>query len=441
MRSGNLPRNYWKLFSSSALTNLGDGLMTVGVVWLASSLTRDAVLITLVGFATRLPWLLFSLAAGVLTDRFDRRILVAVCDAIRCAVIGVFTVFILVNQSALPSPDELATGAPPAPQAGLMLGVLFAVALTLGTAEVLRDNAAQTLLPSVVDKSILEKANGRMWGAEMTMNNFVGPPLAGFLVAAAIAIPFASNAVLLAIGALLMFSLVGDFRPSGGAERSAKINWRAEIGEGFVWLWRHSLLRSLALLLGALNLASAIPMAIYVLFAQDVLGLFDGWRFGLLMTGLATGAVVGSLIAERIAAALTEGRSLLSAMAIFSIGHVAIGVLSSALAVWGVSVILGLGLVVWNVITVSLRQRIIPNHLLGRVNSVYRFFGWGTIALGTLLAGLIVKWLEPIAGREWALRTPFLIAGLICGLLLIYAWRRVSTEAITAAKAAAERSE
>ena len=433
-----LGANYWKLFTSSALTNLGDGLMSVAVVWLATALTRDPLWIAVVGLASRLPWLVFSLPAGVLTDRYDRRYLVAAMDVVRFAAIGVFTVALLVHREGLPTPQELAAGAPEPEQATTLLAALTLLALILGFAEVLRDNSTQTLLPSVVDQRLLEKANGRMWGAELALNNFVGPPLAGFLVAVAITIPFGANAAFLALSAALVGTLSGSFRPRGSlSEQRGRIEWRGEISAGFSWLWRHRLLRALALLLGASNLASAIPMVLFVLFAQEVLGLFEGWQFGLLLTGMATGAIAGSLLAERIVGRLTEGRSLLLALVVFAAGYGTIGLLSSAPWVWAVSVVIGLAIVVWNVITVSLRQRIVPDHLLGRVNAVYRFFGWGTISLGTLLGGALVNWLEPALGRQWALRVPFLLAALIGALLVPYAWGRVNNDVIQQAKAAA----
>src|SRR5699024_1793846 len=148
--------------------------------------------------------LVFSLPAGVITDRFDRRRIVATMDVARFVVIATFAVVLLRTQSGLPTPAELAAGAPEPTHSTLLLAGLTAMALLLGFAEVLRDNTAQTLMPSVVDKRLLEKANGRLWGAETALNNFVGPPLAGFLVAIAIAIPFGANAGLLAISAALI---------------------------------------------------------------------------------------------------------------------------------------------------------------------------------------------------------------------------------------------
>lgn len=433
-----LGRNYWKLLSASTLTNLGDGLMGVAIVWLASALTRDPLLLTLIGLASRLPWLLFSLPAGVISDRYDRRSLVAWMDVVRFAAIAAFAVLLWFNQDGLPSPEALAAGdaEPPTGAFALMAG-LCVMTLVLGCAEVLRDNTAQTLMPSVVDKRLLEKANGRMWGAETAMNNFVGPPLAGILIALAIAIPFGVNALFLAIGACLIFSLRGSFTPAG-PERTRRINWRAEIGEGFGWLWRHSLLRTLAILLGASNFAGTIPMVLFVLFAQEILGLFDGWQFGLLLTGFATGGIAGSLVSERIVGWLGESKVLYTSLAGMSLGYLAMGLTSSALLVWAMAVLNGVLIVSWNVVTVSLRQRIIPDRLLGRVNSVYRFFGWGTLSIGTLVGGSLVAVLEPAIGREWALRAPFVLSCVLGLLIVWYAAGRISTPIIAAAKAVAQ---
>lgn len=427
---------YWRLFSATTVTNLGDGLMAVAVVWLASSLTRDAALIALVGLASRLPWLLLSLPAGVLADRFDRRLLVAWMNALQAVVLGGFAVAVLAVQGSLPSPEELASGAPAPDGATWLLVLLCLASFLIGCAEVVRDNAAQTLLPSVVDKSLLERANGRMWGAETAMNNFVGPPLGGVLVAAAIAAPFFINAGLLAVGAALVFAMAGSVAPRERA--TGPIAWRAEIGEGFRWLWDHHLLRALALLLGASNLLAALNGVVLVLFAQEVLGLFDGWQFGLAITGTAVGAIAGSLLADRITAVVPPGTALLGSLVGMGLTTAALGLVSSAVLFWLVGALMGVLIVVWNVVTVSLRQRIIPDHLLGRVNSVYRLFGWGTIGIGTLLGGLLVTLGEPLLGREWALRTPFVLGGVLTLMLLAYAVPRVNNATIAAAHRDAE---
>ena len=409
--------NYWRLFSSSALANLGDGLMVVAVIWLASSLTRDPTTIALVGLASRLPWLVFSLPAGVLADRFDRRLLIGSMDVLRAVVIAAFAVLLWAYQDRLPTPAVLASGAVAPDVANLLLWALAVLVLVLGFAEVVRDNTAQTMMPMVVDKSALEKANARMWGVELTMNQFVGPPLSGLLVAVAIAIPFGINAALLAVCAVLIFSLRGTF--TSNTRTDQPINWRHDISEGFSWLWHHSLLRTLAIVLGIMNMASSISAVVFVLFAQEVLGLFDGWKFGVLLSGAAVGSVLGSLVADRIATLIGDARSLLVACLVMGTTMMATGLVSHAALVWAAQFLGGMVVVLWNVITVSLRQRIIPGHLLGRVNSVFRFFGWGTISIGTLIGGLMVSGLQSGLGREWALRTAFLVAGAVYLVLLI----------------------
>lgn len=431
---GPLGPNYRRLFGSAACANLGDGVMTVAVVWLASSLTRDPLLITLVGLASRLPWLLFSLPAGVLADRYDRHRLVAWMDVARCVVVGLLAIPVTLMQGRLPDPEELAAGAAPAAGAGVLLAALCVAALLIGFAEVVRDNAAQTLVPSIVPADRLERANGRLWGAESAANNFIGPPLGGVLIGLAIGLPFALNAAMLAVSAALVFAI--DIpRTRAAATAASRRGWRSEIGEGLRWLWRHDVLRALALLLGAMNFLSAMTFAVMVLFVQEVLGLFEGWQFGLVLTGVATGALVGSVLSDRVTARMRHGTALLCTMVGSALGMAGIGLTSSAVLVWLLGVGTGFLIVLWNVITVSLRQRVIPDALLGRVNSVYRFFGWGTISLGTLLGGVIVTLAEPGMGREWALRLPFLAAAAGNLALLAYAVPRIGNTRLERAQA------
>lgn len=432
--------NYRKLFGSSAAANLGDGVMSIAVVWLASALTRDALAIAAIGLLSRLPWLVFALPAGVIADRVDRRRLVGWMDVVRFALVAGFGLMVLAQQDGVPTPEQLAAGAAPPASAPLLLALLGLLALLLGFAEVLRDNTAQTLMPAVVEKHQLERAIGRMWGVETVMNNFVGPPLAGVLLGLALALPFLANAGLLAVSAALVFALSGSFQRPAEHRTTGRIAWRAEIGEGFRWLWRHPLLRAFALLLGGLNLLGALGTVVLVLFVQEVLGLYEGWQFGLVITGMATGGVLGSLVADRISRRLSPGTSLLAAIAGSGLAFLAEGLATSPLTFWTAGVLGGLTVVLWNVITVSLRQRLIPDRLLGRVNSVYRFFGWGTISLGTALGGLLVSAAEPLLGREWALRAPLLLAGACTLALLPYAIPRVGTPQIRAAETAASET-
>ncbi len=433
-----LGANYWRLWTASVISNLGDGVSAIAYPWLASAVTRNPVHIAAVAVVTRLPWLLFSLPAGVVTDRIDRKRLVAWMDVFRfIATLGVALV-VFASQSGLSAPDEVASGTASLPSnSGLLLAVVYVAAMLLGTAEVFRDNAAQTLMPSIVEKEHLEMANGRLWGAEMVMGSFVGPPLAGVMLATAFALPFFVDAGTFAAAAALVFMIGGRFTPRADPSSQARRSFWDELKEGVSWLWGHRLFRPMAISLGVLNATSMMALATFVLFAQEVLGL-DATRFGLLTTGVAAGGVLGSFLAHRVTAALGQGSSLFASILIMAGSLVVSGLTSSFWVFWAMGLLTAGAAVVWNVITVSLRQTLIPDGLLGRVNSVYRFLGWGMMPLGSLLGGLIVAWLEPVLGRQWALRAPFLVAAIITVALYGYALPRLNSARIDEAKAGAE---
>jgi MFS family permease len=111
------------------------------------------------------------------------------------------------------------------------------------------------------------------------------------------------------------------------------------------------------------------------------------------------------------------------------------GLTSSFWLFWGMGVVSALTGTLWNVITVSLRQALIPDRILGRVNSVYRFLGWGMMPIGSALGGLVVAVAQPLLGREWALRSPFVLAAAITFGLFAYAVPHLNTSQIEAAKA------
>jgi len=412
-----LGAGYWKLWSASVISNLGDGIAQIAYPWLASLLTRNPALIAGVAVAQRLPWLLFSLHAGAIVDRGDRRLLMIWMNGARFVVTAGVTVAVALDVMVIPA--------------------LYAAALVLGAAEVIYDNSAQTILPRLVPKSRLERANGNLWGAELIMNQFVGPPLGGFLIALAIAVPFAGNAATFGISALLMVWIAGTFRAPAADVAAPRRPMRAEIAEGLRWLWGHRLIRTLAILLGVMNGMGAMMLATEVLFVQEILGL--GPRgFGLLATASALGGILGSQVAADITRRIGSGPSLYLTLGGGAVTAAVIGSTSNAFVVGAMFAVYMFTAVLWNVITVSLRQSIIPDHLLGRVNSVYRFFGWGMMPLGALLGGLLVTLAEPVAGRELALRSPFFVSAAVHLVALLAAVGRLSTSRIEAAKAAAD---
>ena len=439
---GRLGPNYWKLWVGSVVSNFGDGISFVAYPWLASVVTRDPVLVALVGVATRLPWLVFTLPAGVITDRVDRRRLVAAMDLVRFVVtLGVAAAVLIESDALVPIDSDTATDPARLVSSPLLLAVLYLSGILLGCAEVLRDNGAQTLMPSVVEQSQLERANGRLWGAEMVMNQFLGPVAAGALLAVSFTLPFVVDSATFAVAAALTVSMTGRFtadRSGDGpadTERQRPGRWRREIAEGFGWLWHHPFLRHLAVSLGVLNMLGSMTVATQVLFAQEVLAL-GATGFAVLLWAGALGGIIGSVGAEAVSTRIGQGRSLFATIAAGVVTSAVIGLTSIPAVVFAMFVVFSFTAVLWNVITVSLRQTIIPDRLLGRVNSVYRLFGWGMMPIGAVAGGAVVTIAEAATGdRLLALRLPFLVAAAAHLLLLAYALPRLGQRHIDAALA------
>jgi MFS family permease len=429
-RAPRLDGRYYKLFSASVISNLGDGVGTIAYPWLASAVTRDPVLVALVMVAQRLPWLVFTLPAGVITDRVDRRKAMVAMDVCRTLLTLAVAFAVLGRQGSLPDPGEVdsVTGT----ETGLYLIVLLAT-LLLGMAEVLRDNSGQTMMPALVDKGQLEKANGRMWSAEGVANQFAGPPLGSLLLAVAFSLPFFLDAASFFVAAALVFLIPGTFRADGHETRETK-PWREELAEGFRWLWGHSLLRPMAIILGIMNAATMIFGATFVLFAQEVLGV-GPLIFSVIGFGGAIGGVVGGVVAAQVTRRLGAGTCLALTLSGTAVVSALMGLSSHwapVLVLFAVMTLLG---IVWNVITVSLRQSIIPSHLLGRVNSVYRFFAWGMMPIGAAIGGLTVVVVDEFASRDWALRATFLVCAAIHVWLYVWGRAALTTQRIEAARA------
>ncbi len=408
-------RNYRLLFTASAVSNLGDGISALAFPWLATLITRDPMLIALVAAATRLPWFLFAIPAGVITDRHNRQRLMVQADMLRL-LLTVGVVGLILSGPTLPLPAM-------AEQAHAMIFGLCAAAFLLGSAEVIRDNAAQTALPSIVSKTDLETANGQMWSIEQIMGQFVGPPLAGLLIALSVPLPFAVDAVTFALAAWCVWLIA---MPPRTAPKMPNGFW-PQMREGIVWIYAHKLILRLAIMLGLLNMLNMIGLTVLVLFSQEVLGLAAAGH-GLLLTAGAAGGVIGGLIAPRIISRIGANASVKIALLIFPLPYLVISMTSNVFVVAIALFVEMLAALLWNVVTVSLRQRTIPDKLLGRVNSIYRFFGWGTMPIGALIGGALVAIFEPDLGRESALRLPFLVGGLGAVTLLIYGLARLKLE-------------
>ena len=426
--------SYRKLYLATAISNVGDGMAAIAYPWLATAITRDPVLIAVVAAAQRLPWLLFTLPAGVITDRVDRRRAIVWMDTLRGTFTAVVAVAVLSEQGTLPTPDKVKDIV--GTRTGLYLLLLLAT-LLLGCAEVLRDNCGQTLMPSIVEHKNLERANGRLWSIESVANTFIGPPLGSALLLIAFSVPFFIDAGSFFAAAALVALIPGTFRAQH-PERVAGDpvpSWRDDLKEGVRWLYHHRLLWSMAIILGLMNMASMLSGSMFVLFSQDVLNI-TVLTFTLMGFGFAVGAIIGGYVAPWMSKKLGSGTCLALTLGSSAVVQISVGFSSwwplTAL-LFAVGTLLGSS---WNVITVSLRQSIIPPHLLGRVNSVYRFFAWGMMPIGAMLGGVVVTVAGHFTSHDNSLRAVWFVDGSIYAVLFLVGRRLLTTERLEAARAA-----
>jgi MFS family permease len=387
-RTQRLGRHYWHIWWANAISSTGDGAFVAALPLLAVTITRDPRLVSVVTAAFYLPWLLLSLPAGAIVDRHDRATLMWRAQAVQAAIVAAVTVGVVFHQASI--------------------AVLGLAAFGLGCAEVIFSNAAQAVLPALVPAELLAKANGNQQISLTVGESFIGPPIGSLLFAAAAALPFGLDAVSFAGSA----ALVARLPRSAKTSQDPKTKIRTQIQEGLRWLTRHRLLRVVAVLLGVYNFANQMGQAILVLLATVTLHV--GTRgYGLLLAATAVGSVIGGLVSPKLTARLGMLPSLVIGGAIDAAVFVGIGLAPDAAVAAVLLAGQGFAVAIWNVVTVSLRQQIVPARLLGRVNSVYRMLGWGLMPAGALAGGFVAH----AAG----LRAPYVVGGALCGLSLLVA--------------------
>ncbi|MEY3978208.1 MAG: hypothetical protein RLZZ284_1064 [Actinomycetota bacterium] len=384
-----LPGVFWRHLSASSISNLGDGMVAAAGPLLALTLTNDVRLISLVSFASMIPWLVLSLPLGVVIDRVERRRLLTLSTAARGALYGIVTLLIISEQ--------------------LNIGLLIALVTLIAVFEVVFDMSAQAFLPSLVEPEHLERANGRLYATEVIANSFVGLPIGAVLFATAAFTPFGVQTIALVVAALLILGLRPrtPFVPVAHERASLWVEMRT----GLRWLAEHRLLRLLAVLLGLVNMAHMFAASVFAKFARDVLDI--GPRgFGLLLAVSAGGAIVGGLIGDRVAKMLGPAMALVISYGMFAVLDLLPGIFPNVAVVVVSGTLMSVFGTTWNVITVSLRQRLIPPELFGRVNSVYRFLGTGSTSIGALIGGQLAY--------RYGLRATYLVSGvlLICVLAI-----------------------
>jgi MFS family permease len=415
-----LGAGFARLWTAAAISNVGDGVYATALPLLAASLTRDPIGVSLVTFGEWLPWLLFGLVSGALLDRWDRRRVMWTVDAGRFAVVGGLAVTVLLDHASI--------------------ALLAAVGFLLGTGQMLVDTAQHSVLPALVSRepARLERANARLQGTQIVANQFGGPPVGGFLFSVAAWIPLAVDAVSFGASSALVAAIKGRFgRPpappgpgadGAGTPVAGRPSLRAEIAEGLRWLLAHRLLRALAVMVAMINLLGTAHDAILVLFAQERLGL-GSVGFGLLLTGSAAGGVLGGAVAPWLSRRLGAATILLGGFVFQGAATLGVGLTSNPWVAGALLGVTGLVVVTFNVVGGSLRQTLTADHLLGRVISTFRLFGYGAVPLGALLGGVVA--------RTFGLRAPFLLAGVVVPVVALLCLPVVNRRSIAEARARA----
>ncbi|MCW2845196.1 MAG: major facilitator superfamily 1 [Nocardioides sp.] len=381
------------LLGSSWISNVGDGIAIAAGPLLVASQTHDAFLVALAALLQWLPPLLFGLHAGALADRLDRKLIVVTVDLARGGVLLVLTTAILTDTVSI----------------AVVLGAMF----LLGTAEVFADSTSQTLLPMLVRREDLGIANARLQTGFITVNQLLGPPIGAALFAAGSAWPFATQAVLVTLGGVLISRIV---LPTHGREPGST-RVREDIAEGFRWVRHHPAVRTLVLTIFTFNITYGAAWSVLVLYATHRLGM-GAIGFGLLTTSSAVGGLVGTTSYGWITRRVSLGNIMRTGLVIETLTHLALALTTVPWVALAIFFVFGAHAFVWGTTSITVRQRAVPSELQGRVGSVNTVGVFGGLVIGSAVGGLIAQ--------HWGVTAPFWFAFVGSALFCVLIWGQLS---------------
>lgn len=377
--------NYVKLATALGISCTGDGLRVVAMPLLAASVTQDPVQITMIIVVNRLPWILFALSGGFLADRYSRRTLMVGIDIIRGLLVLAFTAAVFAGVSSI-----------------LLIAL---VSFCLGIGETIFSASNQGMIPDVVARDDLSKANGFIYGLQSVATNFVGPALGGLLFSIGKWVPFVLDAASF-FGAS---SLVSHIKSGRSSSTKLMGGMLTSIRSGFSWCADKPLILALLGVMAVMNFAQSAMQAVLVLYVTQDLRLSPS-RYGFVMAVAGIGAVLGSMVAPIVDRKIGFSRVMRIAVAL------AIPILGLILAIqteWALMVGLFLnsllGLLV-SVMVATIRQKVVPTEFAGRIASVQAFAAMGlALPVGALVGGLVAAW--------FSVRAVFIFALLVCLIL------------------------
>jgi MFS family permease len=379
------------LLTSSAASHLGDGIGKVALPLLATTLTRDPVLIAGLSATQFLPWLLFAAVAGALVDRIDRRRAMVVANTARAVAVGTLAVLVAAG--------------------GMTIWLIYLTALVIGTAETIADSAANALVPAVVGDGSLDAANSKLQACEIVGQTFLGGPIGGLTFALFAALPFVLNSAGFAIAAAVLLGLTGTYR--GRTEVRERTRLRTELADGLRWLRGNALLKRLVVIAGLLSLVSELAQAQLVLYALDDLHLSDA-TFGFFAFVGGVGGLLGAGIAPRLVRAAGRRVVVIGGIVGCGAGFGGMGLVRSPVLSAALFGLFAAAVVAVNVVLATARHTLVPGELLGRVLGVWRTVVWGAIPLGALLGGVLTEALGTAAHT-------FAVSGLAMLIIAVFA--------------------
>jgi len=379
------------LLASTVVNNAGDGVAISAGPLLVASQTRDPFLVSMALLSEYLPALLFGVVGGVAADRFDRRGMVVAVNLGRAFVLAVLVATIISGT--------------------VTIAVVLVALFVLGTAETFADSASSTLIPSLVGREDLGIANARMQGAFVVMNQLVAPPIGAFLFAIGMALPFATNAAAFALGAVLVSRVVTSTKKE--VEEGTSI--RADMVEGIRWLVAHPPMRTLALTILTFNVTFGAAWSVLVLYAGERLGM-NAVGFGLLSTAVAVGGIVGTVSYDRLERRFSLGDIMRVGLLIETSTHLWLALTTSPEVALATLAVFGAHASVWATTSTVVRQRAVPEELMGRVGGVYRVAIVGGLVIGTPIGGLLA--------RTFGITAPFWFGFVGSALLVAILWRQ-----------------
>ncbi len=383
-----------RLLAASWVSNIGDGIALAAGPLLVASQTRDPFLVALAALLQRLPWLLFGLVAGVIADRLDRRLIVVTANMLRVVVLLVLAGTILTGSVNI----------------WLVLTTMF----LLGTSETFADTSAQTLMPMLVRKADYGIANARLMAGFITANQLAGPPIGALLFAAGMTLPFVTQAVCVALGALVVSRIRFPVVARETTERQHVVR---DIAEGFRWLWRHAAVRTLALTIVTFNITFGAAWSVLVLYAIERLRMGE-IGFGLLTTATALGGLLATAsygwLERRVSLAVMMRGCLITE----TLTHLVLAVTTVDWVALVTFFLFGIEAFIWGTTSHSVRQRAVPTEFQGRVGSVYMLGVTGGLVIGGALGGVVADW--------WGVTAPFWFAFAGSVLILALIWRQLA---------------